>query len=697
MSCLLVAASLAAASASCGGGSAGPIRIGVMLPLTGPDAVDSQPVLEWAQDNVNAAGGVDGRPIQFVYRDLGRESALDVAHSWASDSSITAVIGPANSEDARQVTSLFVDHHKVVVAPSATAADLFRAFSGIQPRYFWRPVESDIAQVRTLLDLAVQGGAKSVALVTGDAAYGNTFYDWFGFLATEMGLRVTATLRYNQAQPCQEYVTEALAGHPDTLLAVPDQDTDAVCMARQYHTLGSPGRLLFSDAAQDPALIQALGAQAQGLEGTGLAPDPANGFTQAFEARFHRPPTPYAANAYDSVLLLAYGLQRSGGHGGAPLANGISAVVAGKGPAVGWDRASVAQTLAAIRAGRLPAIDGAVGPWDFDKTSGIELVSSTYEHWRVEGNSFAVVQYLSTASTPTAAAGVSEQKTPPSPDKAAADVGGTYQPGPKTGEWALLVAASDGWNNYRHQADVLAQYQRLRANGVPADHIIVVSPNDLSQNARNPHRGSVPYSVGGPNLAQNVQVDYPLQGMTASRLLAILSGQASPENPKVIKSGPGDDVYVYLSGHGNQQGLYLGLGAPVPSPDSSFSIVTPDALDQTVAAMSAAGHYRRMLIAVESCESGSLGQGLDAPGALMITAASPVENSLSTNYDPTAVTWLADQFSYQLWKAESTMPDSSLDALYQHLYLNVSGSHVSAYGPSFGNTATVSLKEFLTP
>ncbi len=68
--------------------------------------------------------------------------------------------------------------------------------------------------------------------------------------------------------------------------------------------------------------------------------------------------------------------------------------------------------------------------------------------------------------------------------------------------------------------------------------------------------------------------------------------------------------------------------------------------------MSAAGHYRRMLIAVESCESGSLGQGLDAPGALMITAASPVENSLSTNYDPSAVTWLADQFSYQLWQAE---------------------------------------------
>jgi ABC-type branched-subunit amino acid transport system substrate-binding protein len=84
-----------------------------MLPLTGPDAVGAQGPLEWARENVNAAGGVDGRPIQFVYRDLARQSPIKVAQSFASDDSITAVIGPKNSEDARQVVSTFYDHHKV--------------------------------------------------------------------------------------------------------------------------------------------------------------------------------------------------------------------------------------------------------------------------------------------------------------------------------------------------------------------------------------------------------------------------------------------------------------------------------------------------------------------------------------------------------------------------------------------------------
>ncbi len=697
LACVLALVASAALSDTARGRS-DPIRIGVMLPLSGPDAVSSQLPLSWAQENVNAGGGINGRRIEFVYRDLAYEPALAVARSFASDKSVTAVIGPDNSEDGRQVTSTLIDHRKVVVSPSATSADLFRAYSSKNPRYFWRPVESDIGQVRTMLNLAAQGGAKSVALMTGDSEYGNTFFNWFGFLATEMGLRVTATVRYDQsAQPCQRFASQALASGADALLAVPDRTEQAACIARQYRAAGSPRRLIFSDAAQDPPLIQALGAQAEGLEGMGLAPDPSNGFAKAFKARFGQPPTPYAANTYDSVLLLAYGLARSGGHGGVRLANAISTVAAGTAPGLGWDRPAVAQALSAIGAGRQPAINGAVGRWNFDKTAGVELVASTYVHWRIQGDRFAVAGYLSTANTATAADGLSAQDTPASWNKAGAAGGGSYRPRPKTGGWALLVAASDGWENYRHQADVLAQYQRLRAHGMPADHVVVVSANDLAHSPQNHQPGTVRYEQGGANLYDGLPVDYPLQDMTAARLMAILSGTASRTNPKVIRSGPTDNVFVYLAGHGNQQGLYLGLGAPVASPGANYSILTPQALNRSVADMAAHRRYRRMLIAVEACEGGVLGQELDAPGALLISAASPIENSLSANYDSVNATWLADQFSYELWQAEAATPQASIEALYRQLYLNVDGSHVSAYGPGFGNAAGVRLAEFLTP
>jgi glycosylphosphatidylinositol transamidase (GPIT) subunit GPI8 len=440
-------------------------------------------------------------------------------------------------------------------------------------------------------------------------------------------------------------------------------------------------------------LISDLGARSDGIEGTGLSADPKSGFPAAFESRFQRPPSPYAANAYDSVLMLAYGLQRSDGEGGSALAKAISQVTSGRGQPLRWD--AVAHSLAAIKAGGSPFIQGAVGPWMFDKNSGIELVASTYQHWTVRHGRFDVRQYISTDRSATAEAGVSAQKARPTLDRAHGRIGAGYTPGPRRGGWALLVAASGDWTNYRHQADVMAQYQRLRQGGVPADHIVVVAANNLARNPRNSHPPDVPYSVGGSSLNDGFKVDYPLHGMTADRLMEILTGRASARNPKVIRAGPGDDVYVYLAGHGNQNGLYLGLGEAVPDPGDRFSVLTPPLLDDTINSMAARHGYRRMLVVVEACEGGVLGQDLTAPGALLISAANSTENSLSANYDTDRHTWLADQFSYQLYQAVAQSPNASIDDIYQHLYLNVEGSHVSAYGPRFGDARSVQLKEFM--
>jgi glycosylphosphatidylinositol transamidase (GPIT) subunit GPI8 len=176
----------------------------------------------------------------------------------------------------------------------------------------------------------------------------------------------------------------------------------------------------------------------------------------------------------------------------------------------------------------------------------------------------------------------------------------------------------------------------------------------------------------------------------------VLAGRAGPATPKVVASGPGDDLYVYMAGHGNDSGLYLGLGQPVPSSSVPYSVLSPAALDATVAGMAAQHRYRRVLVAIEACQAGAFGAPLSAPGALLITAAGSHEDSLSANYDAALGTWLADQFSYQLWMAES-QPDLSLDQLYRRVYLNVAGSHVRAYGPAFGDPAAVSIGEFLTP
>ena len=48
--------------------------------------------------------------------------------------------------------------------------------------------------------------------------------------------------------------------------------------------------------------------------------------------------------------------------------------------------------------------------------------------------------------------------------------------------WALLVAGSNGWYNYRHQADVCHAYQILHNHGIPDSNIVVMMYDDIAQN-----------------------------------------------------------------------------------------------------------------------------------------------------------------------------------------------------------------------
>ena len=50
--------------------------------------------------------------------------------------------------------------------------------------------------------------------------------------------------------------------------------------------------------------------------------------------------------------------------------------------------------------------------------------------------------------------------------------------------WAVLVAGSNGWYNYRHQSDLCHAYQILHKNGIPDSNIIVMMYDDLATNTQ---------------------------------------------------------------------------------------------------------------------------------------------------------------------------------------------------------------------
>ncbi|HVJ95959.1 MAG TPA: ABC transporter substrate-binding protein, partial [Acidimicrobiia bacterium] len=534
---------LTGCSSSRSGRDSGALKVGVMLPLTGPDARGSREPLDWAVENVNAAGGAAGRKLELDYADLGATTVDAATRRFAADPSIVAVIGPDTSDRFFKVAPALIEAQKTIVSPTATSGDIFRAFSS--SGYVWRTVQSDIAQVRTALLLLARDGFHRPAIVTGVDHYSATFYDWFGFYANELELQPAALERYDQAtQDCTASVNKALASKPDALLAAAKDEANAVCIAKAWRAKGSPGRLLFTDAAEVPALITDLGAQADGLEGIGLSEDPTSGFAKAYTERFGHAPHDAAASTYDAVALLAYGLQRSNGAGGEALNKALADVADARGAATSWDGAGIGNALDAITRGELPNVSGAAGPLTFDAFTHTDVISSTYVHWAVESGKFTAIDVLPSGS---ARPGVSDARVTAleSLEQNYRTHGGRAYTPPvaKKGLWAVLIATSYGWENYRHQADVFAQYQALRAAGVPRGRIIVIAEDDLADNPKNPQSGRVPYEPDGDDVRAGVPIDYPLDAINADAFLAILSGRRSPSLPKVVDSSAADNVY----------------------------------------------------------------------------------------------------------------------------------------------------------
>ena len=66
--------------------------------------------------------------------------------------------------------------------------------------------------------------------------------------------------------------------------------------------------------------------------------------------------------------------------------------------------------------------------------------------------------------------------------------------------WALLMASSSGWSNYRHQADVLAIYQQLKESGYTDDHIVLIVEDDIARNPSNPNNGVIRVTPNGDTM-----------------------------------------------------------------------------------------------------------------------------------------------------------------------------------------------------
>eukprot|EP00741_Cyanophora_paradoxa_P019573 tig00021128_g18895.t1 len=245
--------------------------------------------------------------------------------------------------------------------------------------------------------------------------------------------------------------------------------------------------------------------------------------------------------------------------------------------------------------------------------------------------------------------------------------------------WAVLVAGSRGWWNYRHQADVSHAYQILHKMGFPDSNIITMMYDDLAWNPQNPFPGNIINQPGGKNVY--VRPDYGNDSVSADNLFAVLRGRADrirdwngDGKPKVLRSGPMDRVLVYFSDHGA-----VGM---IAMPDGSL-VFAKDLVDLLLD-MYRKRRFRELVFYMEACESGSMFEDLlpDNARIFATTAANAQESSYACYFDDARGTYLGDLYSVSwLENTEATAPEcETLEQQFKAVRNLTRSSHVMQFG-----------------
>lgn len=646
-----------------------PVRIGVLLALTGD--VDFKEPLEWAKDTINSEGGIGGRKLELVYKDTTTGTITRQAQEFLSDDSIRIVIGPTTSDEMYALAPAFIAKKKVLISPTATSGDIIRAF-GRNGYYVWRTTQGDAAQVKVILTILKGKGATKAALLAENSTYGQTFYDWTGFFATEYGIDVPFVRQFDAgSDQLDADVADALKTNPDYIVAAAGPE-DAATIKRAIDRSGSRTKLFLTDAAATPVLVRTLGAAAEGLEGTNPTADPASGFTDAYETKFGERPADFAAPAYDALLLAAFTEARQERAPLEPLGESVRQVVIGEAAVTGWNASGVRTAIDDTLHGPMPWITGASGGLEYDEVLGVDPIASYYANWQVNNGSFRTISVINslnaTVTEKTGRQSVGLSRASAGLMSSSSALSETYSaPAGRTDFKAVIVGPSRGWKNYRHEADALSVYTLLRRNGVSDDNIILMVYDDVPTMPENPLRGNIHNIPKGENIRSGAQVDYAGANVTAAMFKNVMTGTMTASTPVVLAGNADTDVFVYIASHGAPGEIVFGTGN---------SVLTTEEFTALTDSMAKNRQYRQMAFFVDTCFGESVATNVTAPGILYLTGAARNEPSLGAVYDMDIKQWLSDEFTSGVISTLKANGNITFRDLYPATYARVTGSHV---------------------
>jgi branched-chain amino acid transport system substrate-binding protein len=296
------------------------IKVGEVASLTGKDAAFGQSSHEGtllAVEEINAAGGVLGRPVQLITEDNGCKAGDSgtAARKLISRDKVVALLGEVASSRSLEMAPIAQASKIPMISPSSTNPRVTAIGNYIFRVCFIDPFQGTVMAKFAHDNLKLHRVAV-LASVSSAYSVGLAKYFMSGFVAD--GGEIALEQKYAEGdKDFNAQLTVIKAAGVDGIF-VPGYYTEAALICIQARALGLDIPIFGGDGWEGSPLISIGGPAVEGIYySTHYSPEAKSPVVQAFVAKFRarfggETPDGMAALGYDSAMVLADAIRRAG-------------------------------------------------------------------------------------------------------------------------------------------------------------------------------------------------------------------------------------------------------------------------------------------------------------------------------------------------------------------------------------------------
>lgn len=252
-----------------GGGGAeedGPIKVGVNIELSGPAAVQGtayQNAVQMLAQQINDAGGVDGRELELVIRDNKSDptEALQVTKGMVENDDVVAIVGGGSSP----TTMSTIEYVQGAGVPIVSMGSSDAIVNPVEERswVFKIPAGTDMV-VDVILEEFEKQGITRAGFISVDNPYGDAGLQAFVNRAPEAGIELVGTEKFQPTDKDYTSIVTKLVGQDPEAIVVWAIPPGAGIVATNVAASGFDGPVYFDPGAGAELFIRGAGDAAEG-------------------------------------------------------------------------------------------------------------------------------------------------------------------------------------------------------------------------------------------------------------------------------------------------------------------------------------------------------------------------------------------------------------------------------------------------